>query len=121
MLSFRFPDSRLFSLDSENDSLLLWRTLTNHKINDVIYRDRRAHLLADEVSFEMTQPEVGCGTLKVTGFVRGRELDVNGIVHLPGWGDFHMLQIDSARDIYKVQLHSAKNRKPRSDSVVVSD
>ena len=118
MRSCRLPDSRLFTLDSNNDSLLLLRTLANHKIHDVLYRDRRAHLLADDVAWEMTSAELGCGTLRLTGFVRGRALDVNGVVHLPGWGDFQMLQIDAPRDPYKVQMHSAK--KQRGDSMAVS-
>lgn len=39
----------------------------------------------------------GKGTLKVTGYLRGRNLNVNGLVHIPGWGDFQMLQIDAAQ------------------------
>ena len=38
------------------------------------------------------------GTLRMTGYLRGRALSVNGLVHLPGWGDFQMSQIDAAHD-----------------------
>lgn len=32
--------------------------------------------------------------MKVTGFLRGQTLSVNSLVHIPGWGDFQMEQID---------------------------
>ncbi len=35
-----------------------------------------------------------CGTLKVSGYVRGRALSVNQLVHIPGVGDFQMSQVD---------------------------
>ena len=38
------------------------------------------------------------GTLKVSGYVRGPALSVNSLVHLPGFGDFQMAQIDSPTD-----------------------
>lgn len=44
------------------------------------------------------QSEVG--TLKVSGYLRCQNLSVNSLVHIPGWGDFQMLQIDAAKDPY---------------------
>jgi len=32
--------------------------------------------------------------MKVSGFLRGQTLSVNSLVHIPGWGDFQMEQID---------------------------
>lgn len=32
--------------------------------------------------------------MKISGFLRGQPLSVNSIVHIPGWGDFQMEQID---------------------------
>lgn len=37
-------------------------------------------------------------TLKVSGYVRGPSFNVNGLVHLQGWGDFQMKQIDITAD-----------------------
>lgn len=42
------------------------------------------------------------GTLKLTGYLRGQVLSVNSLVHIPGWGDFQMQQIDSAPDPYSL-------------------
>ena len=35
------------------------------------------------------------GTLEVSGYVRGRPLSVNGLLHIPGLGDFQMTQVSS--------------------------
>ena len=51
------------------------------------------------------------GTLKVTGFLRGRILNVNNLVHLPGWGDFQMSQIDAPQDPYPLIEKVEKNKK----------
>lgn len=32
--------------------------------------------------------------MKVSGFLRGQPLSVNSLIHIPGWGDFQMEQID---------------------------
>lgn len=34
--------------------------------------------------------------MKVSGFLRGQPLSVNSLIHIPGWGDFQMEQIDLA-------------------------
>ena len=43
----------------------------------------------------------------MTGYLRGQNLSVNSLVHIPGWGDFQMLQIDAERDPY---IHNQKTR-----------
>jgi pre-rRNA-processing protein TSR1 len=37
--------------------------------------------------------EASRGTLKVTGYVRGKTLSANRLVHLAGFGDFQMSQV----------------------------
>lgn len=32
--------------------------------------------------------------MKASGFLRGQPLSVNSLIHIPGWGDFQMEQID---------------------------
>lgn len=32
--------------------------------------------------------------MKISGFLRGQPLSVNSLIHIPGWGDFQMEQID---------------------------
>lgn len=92
----RFPEARLFSLDSAPDSALLLRHLASQKQRRLAFRSRRPYLLAQSACFE---PGPGpLGTLRVSGYVRGRALDVNRLVHIVGHGDFQMSQIDAPRD-----------------------
>ena len=80
-------------------------------------------LHASHASHTHTQSDTG--TLKLTGYVRGQTLSVNGLVHLPGWGDFQLLQIDAPSDPYKVHVHSSGggvggNVRSRQNSEMVS-
>lgn len=51
------------------------------------------------------------GVLKVTGYLRSQCLDVNGLVHLPGWGDFQMTQVDVLADPNTLDTRKSKSRK----------
>ena len=33
------------------------------------------------------------GTLRVHGYLRGKPISVNGLVHIPGWGEFQLSRI----------------------------
>jgi len=61
-------------------------------------REQHAHLLVDSMQFVEHSEDQERGTLKVSGYVRGRALSVNCLVHIPGLGDFQMTQIDAIRD-----------------------
>ena len=50
------------------------------------------------------------GTLKLSGYIRGQALNVNSLVHLPGWGDFQMKQIDAPTDPYPLQTKERKSK-----------
>ena len=54
------------------------------------------------------------GTLKVSGYIRGQALSANGLVHLPGWGDFQLLQIDSATEPFPDTRPKTMNTGKRS-------
>ena len=54
----RFPNEKLHPLDTPQEALQLLRLMGAHKVKDLIYRDRRPHMLADAVTFELPTPEV---------------------------------------------------------------
>ncbi len=91
------PLEKLLVVDSEADALRLLQQIGSHKRRPVFQRDLRAHLLAEEAVFHQDADDVTTGTLQVDGFVRWQSLDVNGLVHIPGWGDFQMERIDVRR------------------------
>ncbi|XP_068571887.1 pre-rRNA-processing protein TSR1 homolog [Cebidichthys violaceus] len=101
----RFPDARLFPLDSEQDATLLLRHLGTQRRRKLGFRSRRSHLLAQHVAFTPNSPAegtgggpTGLGTLCVSGYVRGRPLQVDRLVHISGHGDFQLSQIDAPSD-----------------------
>ncbi|KAF4527217.1 hypothetical protein B566_EDAN010565, partial [Ephemera danica] len=101
------PDEKLGVLDTQMDAQVLLRRLGGQKKRVVNQRDNRSHLLAETVKFE-PGPEAGFGTLQVSGYIRGQPLSVNGLVHIPGWGDFQMLQMDAPEDPHPLLLGTAR-------------
>jgi hypothetical protein len=61
-----------------------------------LWRDKRPYLLVEGVNF--TQTEENFGVLSLSGYLRGNDLDVNGLIHLSGYGDFQIERIDSPKD-----------------------
>ncbi|KAM9734316.1 pre-rRNA-processing protein TSR1 homolog [Menidia menidia] len=101
----RFPDARLFPLDTEQDATLLLRHLGSQRQRKLGFRSRRSHVLAQHVTFTPNSPAdgtgggpTGLGTLCVSGYVRGRPLQVDRLVHISGHGDFQLSQIDAPSD-----------------------
>ncbi|XP_029373701.1 pre-rRNA-processing protein TSR1 homolog isoform X1 [Echeneis naucrates] len=107
----RFPDAHLFSLDSEQGATLLLRHLGSQRQRKLGFRSRRAHLLGQHITFMPNSPvegtgggPTGLGTLCVSGYVRGRPLQVNSLVHISGHGDFQLSQIDAPSDPLPINL-----------------
>ncbi|KAM6431943.1 pre-rRNA-processing protein TSR1 homolog [Liasis olivaceus] len=100
----RFPGAKLFSLDTEQESVLLLQHLASQKQQHLAFRDRRAHLLAEAAEFVPSSDSALVGTLKVSGYVRGQSLDVNTLVHIVGHGDFQMSQVDAPRDLFALNF-----------------
>lgn len=48
--------------------------------------------------------------MKVSGFLRGQPLSVNSLIHIPGWGDFQMEQIDLTSN-YCIKTYANKDAK----------
>ncbi|XP_072834951.2 pre-rRNA-processing protein TSR1 homolog [Pogona vitticeps] len=94
----RFPETKLFPLNTEQESALLLQHLADQKQRHLAFRDRRAHLLAEAAEFMPGSDSTLVGTLKVSGYVRGQSLKVNSLVHIVGHGDFQMSQMDAPRE-----------------------
>ncbi|NWX24064.1 TSR1 protein, partial [Aegotheles bennettii] len=117
----RFPEAKLFSLNTEQESSLLLRHLATQKQRHLAFRDRRAHLLAYTAEFVPAQESDLVGTLKVSGFVRGQTLDVNSLVHIVGHGDFQMSQVDAPPDPLSLNPRVVKGQKRSQDMEVQDD
>ncbi|XP_051253345.1 pre-rRNA-processing protein TSR1 homolog [Dicentrarchus labrax] len=114
----RFPDARLFPLDSDQDATLLLRHLGTQRQRKLGFRSRRSHLLAQHVTFTPNSSTegtgggpTGLGTLCVSGYIRGRPLQVDRLVHISGHGDFQLTQIDAPADPLPLNLTTARPAK----------
>uniref|UniRef100_A0A674D5V5 Pre-rRNA-processing protein TSR1 homolog n=1 Tax=Salmo trutta TaxID=8032 RepID=A0A674D5V5_SALTR len=118
----RFPGARLFPLDSDQDATLMLRHLGAQRQRRLGFRSRRPHLLAQQVSYTPNSSEgsgeapTGLGTLRVSGYVRGCPLQVDRLVHISGFGDFLLSQIDAPID--PLPLNSMT---PRANCIVFQD
>ncbi|XP_076468827.1 pre-rRNA-processing protein TSR1 homolog [Babylonia areolata] len=110
----RIPDSKVHSLDNEQDALLLIRKLTDAKTKPVHYREIRPHMVAESISLEAESAEAMEGTLKVSGYLRGADMSADRLVHVVGWGTFQIAQIDSTRDPHPLVLRKEKAHKGSS-------
>ncbi|XP_056329752.1 pre-rRNA-processing protein TSR1 homolog [Danio aesculapii] len=117
LVESRFPEARLFPVDSDQDGVLLLRHLSAQKQRRLGFRSRRSHLLAQRATYvpNNSQNGTGLGTLCVSGYVRGCPLQVNHLVHITGHGDFQLSQIDAPADPLPIVLSASRPVKPGRD------
>ena len=93
-----FPqEEKVFPITSVSEEANLVRHVVNMKRKALTWRDMHPYILANEIGFDQGS-EASTGTLRVTGFLRGRPLSANGLVHIQGYGDFQIEKIVSAAD-----------------------
>jgi hypothetical protein len=102
-----FPGTRVLEAGgSKDNSQLLW-TLVNQKRGGLKWRDRHAYMLAQNVAWTPDPTATAAaaaaadgavapvlGTMTVQAYVRGKALDPNRLVYLPGAGAFQVGRID---------------------------
>lgn len=111
MVEKRFPEDKLLLLDTQQESGMLLRQLANQKQRHLAFRDRRAYLFAHVADFVPSEESDLVGTLKISGYVRGRTLNVNSLLHIVGHGDFQMNQIDAPVDPFPLNPRVIKSQK----------
>lgn len=57
----------------------------------------------------------------MSGYLRGQSLNVNQLIHLPGWGDFQMTQIDECTDPYPLVIKGNKDRRHNKEKFIDID
>lgn len=98
------------------------RRIGGQKKNIIHNRNNRPHLFGDHVEFiPNSNPVEDEGLLKVTGFLRGTPLDVNGLIHIAGLGDFQMSQIEAPQDPYKLDKSRSAEILPEVRMVAKAD
>ncbi|XP_037901361.1 pre-rRNA-processing protein TSR1 homolog [Glossina fuscipes] len=109
-MSKLLPKEKILQLDTNADGLNILRRIGGQKKNVLHNRNNRSHLLGDHVEFiDNTESSDQTAELRITGFLRGLPLDVNGLVHIVGLGDFQMSKIVATTDPYKFEKRLEKH------------
>lgn len=103
LVSKWLPEEKIMQLDKSSDGLNVLRRIGNQKRNVLHHREKRPYMLAESYEY-VADAEGENGTLKVSGYLRGMPLDVNGLVHVTGLGDFQMSRIDGHEDPHPLTL-----------------
>lgn len=97
--SFPTAKDKVHFLDDQSQlHRVLWE-LSNFKQTKLSFRTHRAYMITSEVDFEQTSETTG--TLQVTGYLRGRGLSADQLVHLPGMGHYRVCKVELARDQHR--------------------
>lgn len=96
-----FPSEKIVPLDTNSDGFNIFRRIGTQKKNKLFNKDNRPHLLAENIAYVENAANPNDGTLQITGHLRGIDLDVNGLIHIPSLGDFQMKQIDLVCDTFR--------------------
>ena len=95
----------------------LIRAVMETTLRTIAWRSERSYLLGCAAAFEPSaQGErdgqgVPLGTLKVSGYLRGRPLDVHQLVHITGHGTYRVSRIDAPTDPFPLPRKGAKESK----------
>jgi len=70
------------------------RQIATTRPKPVIWRDKHAYFLGEDIKFEpSSENDLTTGTVQISGFVRGVNLNVDRLVHLPNYGDFQIQKV----------------------------
>lgn len=84
-----FPtEERIFDLCSAQDMIHIMRHVNSKSPRGIKWRDERPYMLAESVLWAEETSD-----LAIEGVLRGSGLQVNRLVHLPGYGDFRIAKI----------------------------
>ncbi|KAF3990140.1 hypothetical protein FT663_01512 [Candidozyma haemuli var. vulneris] len=88
-----FPtEEKLYALESDSECLNCIRFIAQKLPKSISWRDSRAYLLADSLTWVADADQGGFAI--VEGTVRGVGFNVNRLVHIPGHGDFQVQRIE---------------------------
>ncbi|ERF74677.1 hypothetical protein EPUS_00807 [Endocarpon pusillum Z07020] len=93
-MSRYFPNlDKLCVLDNPADCANVVRSLCTANSRGIRWRDERGWMLIENLKWKEAQNDQQLSTAYISGTVRGKPLNPDRLVHIPGWGDFRVGQI----------------------------
>ncbi|KKY16995.1 putative pre-rrna processing protein tsr1 [Phaeomoniella chlamydospora] len=94
MMNRYFPSlEKVYSLENEGDTANLVRSLCTAATKGIRWRDERSWMVIEGIQWPASNLEDGKESVILKGVVRGRGLNPDRLVHLPGWGDYQIGRI----------------------------
>ena len=109
-----FPTlDKVYSTANKSDCANLVRTLCTATTKGIRWRDERSWMLVEGVDWHVPQSPLSKQTsVTLTGVIRGKGLNPDRVVHVPGWGDFQIGRITES---------PTRNRKRKADEMNLED
>lgn len=112
-LSVYFPSLEKISiLDNVAECASLVRSLCTGTTKGIRWRDERSWMLVEDVAWDETANGFATSHINLMGIVRGKNMNPDRIVHVPGWGDF---QVGKITDV------AAQKHKRKTDEMVMEE
>ena len=96
---------KVFCCDTPDRAILALRYISEQRLRTLKWRDVRPYFLADKVAWERPAEApvpsetdgAPCKNLAVSGYLRGKGLSANQLVHLTNYGTYQVLSITNER------------------------
>ena len=108
----RFPDEKLHIVDREQEALQLLHLIGNCKKKRMTYKCRRSQVIAESITFDFAEGNA-TGKMIVSGYVRSKALNVNGLVHVPGFGDLQLERLEVLPDPRPLNQRKEKSQEQK--------
>ncbi|KAK5102402.1 ribosome biogenesis protein tsr1 [Exophiala xenobiotica] len=88
-----FPDpDKMAVLDNKNDCALLLRKICTSSTKGIRWRDARSWMLVEETNW-LPSTQADASNVVLSGIIRGKSLNPDRLVHVPGWGEYQIERI----------------------------
>ena len=95
---------KIHILDSKSDCSNLVRSFCTASTRGIRWRDARSWLRVDEHRWHDADEATGTADVTISGVVRGQNLNIDRVVHVPRWGDFQI------RKAFEIPDHNKQHR-----------
>ena len=120
-----FPNiDKIYALENKADSANLVRSLCTAASKGIRWRDDRSWMVVESLHWSNMLTPTGADKVVIRGVVRGKGLNPDRLVHIPGWGDFQLGRIteipkdngkrktedEAAMDVVSVEYQPSENQ-----------
>lgn len=108
---------QVHTLDSSKDVATTVWNIANAKHRAIPWRDAHPYLLAQDIQFVADSEGAETGTLRVTGYTRGKAFNVNDLIHLPALGACKLSGVTAEEDPI---VSERDGRRPGTGTVIAT-